>query len=186
MTFEEVINNPELEKLANSVIGKYDFWIKKFDIYEDLYNLCLLGIWQGLPNYDPDSGVKLSTYLYGCMHRKVFPEIKERYLGSNGGKKDFLLSVDYLDQPFQAEGVEFSSPLGETLCSPEVQLDLNMDMHEALKKLGDREYKVLVGKVIYKIPHKNLQEEFGLSRPGIDRLLQKAKKEMRQHLSTMI
>ena len=60
--------------------------------------------------------------------------------------------------------------------------DLTLDMLEALQVLTDREYTILVAKVLTRTPSKILQEEFGLSRSGIDRIYQQAKNKMRERL----
>lgn len=182
MTFEQAINSEDIQKLANDVINKYNFWIKRYDIYEDLYNLCLVGIWKGLPNYKKDSGVKLETYLYGCMHRQVFTEIKNRYKGYNGAKGEFLLSINYLSTPLSTNEEGETKTLGDTIEAKRMDCDLTLDMLEALQVLTDREYTILVAKVLTRTPSKVLQEEFGLSRSGIDRIYQQAKNKMKARL----
>lgn len=188
MTFEEAVNDGDIKAMAKSIVRKYQIWIDRYDIYEDLYNVCLWGLWKGLSTYDKSRGTKLSTHLYIKMWDKTSNYIKNTYKGYKGDKGKFNLEYDFLDREVSTlskrgmGGVQEGIFLGDTISSYDPDVAFNIDLYNAFDTLTEREKEILVAKVVLAIPHKILQERYGIQRSTVDAILQRAKKKIRKYM----
>lgn len=188
MTFEEAVNDDDIKAMARSIVKKYQTWVDRYDIYEDLYNVCLFGLWKGLITYDKSKGTKLSTHLYRKMWDKTSNYIKNTYKGYKGEKGKFNLEYDFLDREVSTlnrkgkGGVQEDIFLGDVIPSCDPDVAFNIDLYNAFNTLTEREKEILVAKVVWAIPHKVLQEKYGIQRSTIDSTLQRAKKKIRKYM----
>ena len=188
MTFEEAVNDGEIKAMAKSILKKYQIWVDRYDIYEDLYNVCLLGLWKGLSTYDKSRGTKLSTHLYRKMWDKTSNYIKNTYKGYKGEKGKFNLEYDFLDREVSTlnrkrnGGVQEDIFLGDIIPSYDPDVAFNIDLYNAFDTLTEREKEILIAKSVLAIPHKVLQERYGIQRSTIDSTLQRAKKKIRKYM----
>lgn len=184
MTFEEAVNDGEIKAMAKSIVKKYQTWVDRYDIYEDLYNVCLLGLWKGLNTYDKSKGTKLSTHLYRKMWDKTSNYIKNTYKGYKGEKGKFNLEYDFLDKEINKsnkKGYQIIT-FGDTIEYNDPDIDFHIDLYNAFDTLTEREKEILIAKAVLAIPHKVLQERYGIQRSTIDSTLQRAKKKIRKYM----
>lgn len=184
MTFEEAVNDDDIKAMARSIVKKYQTWVDRYDIYEDLYNICLFGLWKGLITYDKSKGTKLSTHLYRKMWDKTSNYIKNTYKGYKGEKGKFNLEYDFLDKEINKNNKKGSEIItfGDTIKYNDPDVDSHIDLYNAFNTLTEREKEILVAKVVLAIPHKVLQERYGIQRSTIDSTLQRAKKKIRKYM----
>lgn len=63
LEYEEALKNEDNIKIINSVCRKY---AKRIDS-EDLHRCKLIALWDAIKKYNPDRGVKFTSFLYSCI-----------------------------------------------------------------------------------------------------------------------
>tara|TARA_R110002167_G_scaffold221615_1_gene426528 strand:- start:2044 stop:2517 length:474 start_codon:yes stop_codon:yes gene_type:complete len=63
LEYEEALKNEDNIKIINSVCRKY---LKRIDT-EDLHRCKLMALWDAIKKYNPDRGVKFTSFLYSCV-----------------------------------------------------------------------------------------------------------------------
>jgi RNA polymerase sigma factor (sigma-70 family) len=62
--------------LVGALIKKKKYWM--LDDYDDVFQLGMIGLWNGIVAYDDEMGVKLSTFLYMTAERNILNTYKFR------------------------------------------------------------------------------------------------------------
>lgn len=122
------------------------------------------------------------------MWDKTSNYIKNTYKGYKGEKGKFNLEYDFLDREVSTlnkkgrGGVQEDIFLGDVIPSYDPDVAFNIDLYNAFDTLTEREKEILVAKAVLAIPHKILQEKYGIQRSTIDSTLQRAKKKIRKYM----
>ena len=86
LEYEKALENEDYAKILNSVCKKYRFRMDK----EDLHRCKLIALWDAIKKFNPDKGVKFTSFLYNCItwecrrqvtqnnKRKTVPLINEK------------------------------------------------------------------------------------------------------------
>jgi RNA polymerase sigma factor (sigma-70 family) len=75
---EQEINDliEQHKPIVGALIKKKKYWM--LDDYDDVFQLGMIGLWNGIVAYDDEMGVKLSTFLYMTAERNILNTYKYR------------------------------------------------------------------------------------------------------------
>lgn len=74
------LSDAEKEKLVQENIKIIYFVLKKNNLYfrkDELYDIGLIGLVNGINTFDDTKGYKLSTYIYMCIRNEIFKNLRK-------------------------------------------------------------------------------------------------------------
>lgn len=171
----------EKQKMFNDNIPLAKFFVRKnygkyakFFEEEDLYQHCLIGLWQACQNYNPK--YVFSNFAYACMRNELSNEIQKHYTA-----KKSIPDANGL------QSIDATYDDGEPIYNPSVEYDFtrNLSKIEIRKKL-----KLLTSKqldAVYRFHYldetmKDIAKDLGKSRESVRQLLSSSYKRLRKPL----
>lgn len=162
------------EQVVLNNIGMVGIVLKSLNLNpldEDLYSTGLIGVVKAVNTFNPDKGVKFSTY--------ATPVIRNEILATFGKKR--IIPVFSLDEPYQlgnGDLVDFSEMIADSRRFEE-EVIADMQIKKLLSKLSDREKKIISLSMDGKTQRK-IAETLGLSQSYISRIIKSIYKKWRK------
>jgi len=177
---------------------------------EDLFQAGYLGLIKAYKNFDPDKGVKFSTYAYDYIYGEMYEVSNQRLIKIN--KKNLKLYKSFTlarDKLIQKHGKDFSikevcnylkvdyhkiysiftslnnyiSLDGLIVKDKSSNLDELILLKDALSSLSDLEKRVINETIIYDKNQKEVAKSLGLSQATISRILKTSTKRIKSYVS---
>lgn len=171
------MKNEEAKKLIEDNIKLAFYVAHKFDgamEYDELSSCALLGLVKAGNSFDPDKGIKFSTFAAACMEKEILNMMrKERkrkddvYVFSGLPETQGLVYMDCIED----EKAQDQLNRAENLCI------INL----AMKSIPERNRKMVI-MWANGMKQEEISREFGLSQSYISRVLKKSILKMKQSI----
>lgn len=138
---------------------------------EDLYSIGMIGVVKAVNTFNPDKGVKFSTY--------ATPVIRNEILITRRKKR--IIPAFSLDEPYQLENgdlVNFSEIIADSKWFEE-EIIANMQIKQIFSTLSDREKKIISLSMDGKT-QKEIAGICGISQPYVSRIIKSFHKKRRK------
>ena len=140
--------------------------------YDELINIGLFGLYNGIITYDKDKGASEMSYYYKCIYNEIL-KIQNYHMNDKRNTKGRNVSLDaYKD----ANG-ESSLESQEWFTSPSQSDDLALEsgLREVIDTLDDTN-KTIVSKLELGYTYEEIGREMGVSRQAIQQRMQNIRK----------
>lgn len=163
-------------RLANYVANK--LYIKNCGIeFNDISQVCNLGLVKAARTFDENKGFKFSTYAYKVMENEVLNYLRKEK--KQGFIRNKTISLDTTISK-NNEGTKLT--LIDVLGEDDISFEL-MELLEVIKNvLTDREKYILLENLYYKKEQDELAKELGLSQAQVSRIKNAALSKLRKAL----
>lgn len=141
---------------------------------EDITQEVFLKVFRSLNRFDPDRGVKFSTWIYTFVKNHCFDVLKKRRLNT----------VLYDTTPAEGrEGARFELPAGDAHPALDaLQGELNHQISEAVSRLPDEQRLVFILREYQQLDYREISEVLACSEGTVKSRLYRAKEALRQSL----
>lgn len=156
----------ENENLVRWVLGRF---FPGWEHDEDLHQIGLIALWRACETYDPEQGVKFSTYATKCIRAAILTEFRRQ---SAQHVPDVALS---LDEPCRA--YEGEATYGEVLKGKEFEYCDVEGYFDRLGKLKNKKVKPAVILRAYGMELREIAAAFNISHQRVYQLMQMARRE---------
>lgn len=138
---------------------------------EDLYSIGMIGVVKAVNTFNPDKGVKFTTYAAPIIRNEIFKTFR----------KNRIIPTFSLDEPLQLENgdlVDFSEIIADRKRF-EGEVIADMQMKQILSNLSDREKKIIFSSMDGKT-QREIAEACGISQPYVSRIIKSIYKKWRK------
>lgn len=138
---------------------------------DDLFSVGLIGLAKAVNAFNPDKGIKFSTYAMTVMRNETLTTFRKKR----------IIPVFSLDEPYDlgnGESVDFSEMIADNRRFEE-EVIVDMQIKKLLSKLSDREKKIVSLSMDGKT-QKEIAEILGLSQSCISRIIKSIYKKWRK------
>ena len=138
---------------------------------DDLFSVGLIGLVKAVNAFNPDKGIKFSTYAMTVIRNEIFV----------ARRKKRIIPAHSLDEPLQLENgdlVNFSETIADSKRFEE-EVIADMQMKKVLSALDDREKKIISLSIDGKT-QKEIAEILGLAQSYISRIIKSIYKKWRK------
>lgn len=131
------------DKLIIDNIPLIYFVLKRLNVYKDkndYYSIGMIGLVKGAKLYDPDTGIKPSTYLYKCIYNEIINYIRRKSRDKRIPQENFVsLSVPI------ADNIELEDLIADDIDIEQDMIDdeRNKRIYEEIAKLNYKEQVVI-------------------------------------------
>lgn len=167
----EILEKPIYQTVYRLVGGRFPGEVE--DITQDV----VLKIFRSLGRFDPDRGVKFSTWIYTFVKNHCFDVLKKR-----------RLNVVHLDASSQDEDGPRIELDGHEAPPPEVALsnELSQEIERAVQKLPHDQRLVFVLREYQGLDYREISEVVGCSEGTVKSRLYRAKESLRNGLKRYV
>lgn len=131
-----------------------------------------MGLMQAAKKFDPARGFTFKTFSSRRIQGAIIDYVRaDSFVGRRGITQKIKVQMDSLDT-YWNDG-ELKIPLE----SPEMDIDLMMDLKDALAQLDKREQKIVLA-IAYGTQAKDIADEFGISKSYVSQIYAKARKKL--------
>lgn len=158
--------------IVDIIINRY-FPKKRND--EDIRQIGMIALWNGLKKYDSSKGVKIETFITNCIKNSILDEIKKETAIKN--KLNLLHNVVSLDSSVQFDSKEVQ--LHEFIKGDR---DIEcIDLKEFINSLNDCEIQIIRLKQ-HKKTDTEIKKTLNLSRKRYEKSLNSAKEKLKKNV----
>lgn len=175
----------EKEEIAKENIKLVKYVINKEHLvfrYDDIFDLGLIGLMNGINTFDKTKGFKLSTYLYKCIKNEI-----DKQLRSETCLKRNFETVS-LNTIINEDGTELGEMLGyeydyqDKLISDEIMIKITRRLSEISKENEEIFYHYLGINGYKKLSQVEIARKYKLSHQRVQEIVKKTKSILRYEL----
>ena len=158
----------------------YHFLHKYYPVYAtnpDLQQVVMMGLWKACLSYDPNRGLKLSTFAYRCMRNELLMFLRKDDLSRQTRANITVLSLNA-----EMEGGDtFEDILGRGDFTDSI--NDKIDLERMLESLPDRQQRMLIMRSLKDMSQKQIGDIEKCSRSRVSRLITTAKEQLNQRFN---
>ena len=164
-------------KLVSHIVKRYLLGTESS--YQELFQIGCIGLIKAADTFNPDKGVKFSTYASTCIHNQIRMSFRPEKKRKQTYSLDVVVVDNGEDTPLTIQDL---LPDPRNLFEEIDNSDLYEQLHEAVGELTDRQQTIIQARYLEDCPmkQKELCEILGLSQAQISRIERKALLKLRK------
>lgn len=175
----------EKEEIAKENIKLVKYVINKEHLvfrYDDIFDLGLIGLMNGINTFDKTKGFKLSTYLYKCIKNEIDNQLRSETCLKRNFETVSLNTIINEDGTELGEMLGYEYDYQDKLISDEIMIKITRRLSEISRKNEEIFYHYLGINGYKKLSQVEIARKYKLSHQRVQGIIRKTKSILRYEL----